>query len=140
MIERKQLLERVSRSTKDFQVTALLGPRPCGKMTLSRAFEVSRENYFDREDPPDQARLANPRDVLSPLKNLIVIDEFQTLPELFPILRVLSDRKPNPARFLILGSASAGRGAVVSQTRNHSGRKGADTTIFKETTIGRLRD
>lgn len=105
-IERKQLLERVSRSTQDFRVTALLGPRQCGKTTLARAFNVSRENYFDLEDPPDQARLANPRDVLSPLKDLVVIDEFQTLPELFPILRVLSDRDPNPARFLILGSAT----------------------------------
>ena len=47
-VERSQLLEAVSRSTQDVRVTALLGPRQCGKTTLARAFNVSRENYFDR--------------------------------------------------------------------------------------------
>ncbi len=93
-------------SLKHFRITALLGPRQCGKTTLARQFSGERENYFDLEDPLDLARLANPREVLGALKGLVIIDEFQRMPELFPILRVLVDRDDLPARFLILGSAS----------------------------------
>ncbi len=67
---------------------------------------MPRENYFDLEDPLDQARLRNPRDVLGDLTGLVILDEFQRQPDLFPILRVLADRQDKPARFLILGSAS----------------------------------
>ena len=42
---------------------------------------------------------------LEPLTGLIVLDEVQHAPDLFRILRVLSDRRPNPARYLVLGSA-----------------------------------
>ena len=105
-ISRNSIHGEVSDSITHFRVTALLGPRQCGKTTLSRSFDVPRENRFDLEDPLDLARLANPRDVLGALEGLIVIDEFQRLPDLFPILRVLADRKGIPARFLILGSAS----------------------------------
>jgi predicted AAA+ superfamily ATPase len=63
-------------------------------------------NYFDLEDPASLARLDAPDIALRPLKGLVVIDEIQRRPELFPLLRVLADRKPLPARFLILGSAS----------------------------------
>lgn len=103
---RQKLSENLAYSVKHFRVTALLGPRQCGKTTLARAFRVPRENYFDLEDPLDQVRLQNPRDVLGELKGLVVIDEFQRQPDLFPILRVLADRKEMPVRFLILGSAS----------------------------------
>jgi len=106
LIDRKLLRARVDEAIRRFRVTALLGPRQCGKTTLARTFEVSRENYFDLEDPLDQARLENPHDVLGSLKGLVVIDEFQRRPDLFPILRVLADRPDRPARFLILGSAS----------------------------------
>jgi uncharacterized protein len=105
-ITRHILNLRLSDSLAHFRVTALLGPRQCGKTTLARTFDVPRENHFDLEDPLDQARLENPRDVLGGLSGLIVIDEFQRQPDLFPILRVLADRKDRPARFLILGSAS----------------------------------
>lgn len=105
-IERKTLAETLGDSLRHFRVTALLGPRQCGKTTLARSFEVPRENYFDLEDPQDQARLLNPRDVLGGLGGLVIIDEFQRNPDMFPILRVLSDRKDRPARLLILGSAS----------------------------------
>ncbi|MEP2776096.1 MAG: ATP-binding protein [Luteolibacter sp.] len=105
-ISRNPIHEEVSDSITHFRVTALLGPRQCGKTTLSRSFDVPRENRFDLEDPLDLARLTNPRDVLGGLEGLIVIDEFQRQPDLFPILRVLADRKGIPARFLILGSAS----------------------------------
>jgi len=88
-------------------VVALLGPRQCGKTTLARQFvPPSSPNYFDLEDPRSLARLSQPDAALRPLKPLVVIDEIQRSPELFPLLRVLADRVPLPARFLILGSAS----------------------------------
>jgi uncharacterized protein len=105
-LERQSLTKHVTDSIHHFRVTALLGPRQCGKTTLARTFGVPRENHFDLEDPLDQARLQNPRDVLGSHTGLVIIDEFQRQPELFPILRVLADRKDQPARFLILGSAS----------------------------------
>ena len=67
---------------------------------------ASSDNYFDLEDPQSLARLSEPNLALQPLKGLIVIDEIQRRADLFPLLRVLADRKPLPARFLILGSAS----------------------------------
>lgn len=89
-----------------FRVTALLGPRQCGKTTLARSFGTDRSTYFDLEDPIDLARLEAPRLTLSTLTGLVVIDEIQRRPDLFPLLRVLADRDGPPARFLILGSAS----------------------------------
>jgi predicted AAA+ superfamily ATPase len=86
---------------------ALLGPRQCGKTTLARQFVTPDSlNYFDLEDPQSVARLTEPDMALRPLKKLVVIDEIQRRPDLFPLLRVLADRSPLPARFLILGSAS----------------------------------
>ena len=90
------------------RVVALLGPRQCGKTTLARKFErPDSMNYFDLEDPSSLARLDEPELALRPLRGLVVIDEIQRRPDLFPLLRVLADRKPLPARFLVLGSASA---------------------------------
>ncbi len=89
------------------RVVAILGPRQCGKTTLAREFVAAdSENYFDLEDPQSLARLAEPNLALRPLKGLVVIDEIQRRADLFPLLRVLADRKPLPARFLILGSAA----------------------------------
>ena len=86
---------------------ALLGPRQCGKTTLAReVVSPSSPSYFDLEDPRSLERLAEPLTALSPLRGVVVIDEVQRRPELFPVLRVLVDRKPLPARFLVLGSAS----------------------------------
>jgi predicted AAA+ superfamily ATPase len=86
---------------------ALLGPRQCGKTTLARQLaESSKSTYFDLENPVDLARLSEPMTALESLRGLIVIDEVQRHPDLFPVLRVLLDRKPVRARFLILGSAS----------------------------------
>ncbi len=86
---------------------ALLGPRQCGKTTLARAIAAHERNtYFDLENPVDLARLSQPMIALEPLRGLVVIDEIQRRPDLFPVLRVLLDRKPARARFLILGSAS----------------------------------
>ena len=86
---------------------ALLGPRQCGKTTLAREVAQRRNaEYFDLEDPTDLARLAAPKLTLERLNGLVIIDEFQQRPDLLPLLRVLLDRQPLPARFLLLGSAS----------------------------------
>ncbi len=88
---------------------ALIGPRQGGKTTLARQIlPADSINYFDLEHPQSLARLAEPMTALAGLRGIVVIDEVQRRPELFPILRVLTDRKPLPARFLILGSASPG--------------------------------
>lgn len=87
-------------------VVALIGARQCGKTTLARQLVAADSpNYFDLEDPLSLARLDQPMTALGPLRGLIVIDEVQRRPDLFPILRVLADRDDNPARFLVLGSA-----------------------------------
>ena len=107
MIDRKTDVRAVRTALKRSRVVALLGPRQCGKTTLAR--ELVRPdslNYFDLESPASLARLSEPETALRSLKGVVVIDEIQRRPELFPLLRVLADRQPLPARFLILGSAS----------------------------------
>ncbi len=104
---RPQLQQAIERALARSRVVALIGPRQCGKTTLARQFvPVDSLNYFDLEDPVSLARLDQPLTALQGLTGLVVIDEIQRRPELFPILRVLCDRTPLPARFLILGSAS----------------------------------
>jgi hypothetical protein len=112
-IDRKLVRAALRRS----RVAALLGPRQCGKTTLAREFvAIDSANYFDLEDPASLARLAEPELALRPLKGLVVIDEIQRRPELFPLLRVLADRRPLPARFLLLGSASPDLLRLSSET------------------------
>lgn len=107
MIQRQDLMQRVRTALKRSRVVILLGPRQCGKTTLARMLvPILSPNYFDLEDPSSLARLDEPMTALQPLKGFIVIDEIHRKPQLFPILRVLADRKPLPARFLLLGSAS----------------------------------
>lgn len=107
MLERSRLLDRIRRALKRSRVVALIGPRQSGKTTLARTLlPKDSVNYFDLEDPRSLARLGQPMTALEGLRGVIVIDEIQRLPELFPVLRVLADRKPLPARFLVLGSAS----------------------------------
>ena len=107
VIDRKTDTALVHAALKRSRVIALLGPRQCGKTTLARQFVAPDSlNYFDLEEPQSLARLTEPDTALRPLKKLVVIDEIQRRPDLFPLLRVLADRVPLPARFLILGSAS----------------------------------
>lgn len=107
MIDRTEDRRIVRAALRRSRVVALLGPRQCGKTTLAREFvAVDSLNYFDLEDPASLARLAEPDLALRPLRGLVVIDEIQHRPELFPLLRVLADRRPLPARFLLLGSAA----------------------------------
>lgn len=107
MIRRPHLLHAVRSALRRSRVVALLGPRQCGKTTLARQIVAADSpNYFDLENPLHVQRLAQPVAALEPLRGLVVIDEVQRRPELFPVLRVLADRVPLPARFLVLGSAS----------------------------------
>lgn len=109
MILRTHHLERLKQQLANFPVVALLGARQVGKTTLARQLEqswVGPRRHFDLEDPDDQARLADPSFVLRGLKGLVVLDEVQLRPDLFPLLRVLADRPDTPARFLLLGSAA----------------------------------
>jgi predicted AAA+ superfamily ATPase len=107
VLKREKLLARLRAGLKAAPAVALLGPRQCGKTTLARQLAGASQNtYFDLESPIDLARLSEPMTALESLRGLIVIDEVQRHPDLFPVLRVLLDRKPVRARFLILGSAS----------------------------------
>ena len=107
MLSRDSIQSRIRGALKRSRVVALVGPRQSGKTTLARKFvKADAINYFDLEDPTALARLAEPMTALSPLKGTVVIDEIQRRPELFPVLRVLADRNPLTARFLVLGSAS----------------------------------
>lgn len=107
MIKRPNLLRHVRSALRRSRIVSLIGPRQCGKTTLARhLMDISSVKYFDLEDPASIARLNEPMTALHNLKGLVVIDEIQRRPELFPVLRVLADRAPLPARFLILGSAS----------------------------------
>jgi predicted AAA+ superfamily ATPase len=96
----------------DFPVVAIVGSRQTGKTTLAAAIAEAFDgpvHRFDLEDPRSEARLASPMLALEGLGGLVVIDEIQFRPELFPVLRVLADRPARPqqpARFLILGSAA----------------------------------
>ncbi len=90
-------------------MVAILGARQVGKTTLSQQIARSQTkpcHHFDLENPPDLARLDDPHLALSDLQGLVVLDEVQRRPDLFPVLRVLADRRPTRARFLVLGSAS----------------------------------
>ena len=107
MMVRTAILDAMRTALARSPVVVLSGPRQCGKTTLARELlSPDSINYFDLEDPTSVARLEEPMTALGPLAGLVVIDEIQRRPDLFPVLRVLVDRRPNPARFLILGSAS----------------------------------
>jgi len=107
VIARPQLIQRIRARLETGPAVVLLGPRQCGKTTLARLIAAqTRSTYFDLEAPTDLAQLTQPMTALENLRGLVVIDEVQRRPELFPVLRVLLDRKPVRTRFLILGSAS----------------------------------
>lgn len=91
------------------KAVAILGARQVGKTTLARQFAAQQSgpvHFFDLEDPRHRRQLENAMSTLEPLRGLVVLDEIQQRPDLFPALRVLLDRPGDPARFLLLGSAS----------------------------------
>ena len=109
VIPRKTHLRNLARLLRENPVVALLGARQVGKTTLARELMRQRRGpatWFDLEQPRDLRQLDEPTLALEPLRGLVVLDEVQNRPELFPVLRVLADRSPRPARFLVLGSAS----------------------------------
>lgn len=107
LLHRRAHLESIREKLGQNPVVSILGPRQAGKTTLARQVAATKKShYFDLEDPRSLARLEHPLTALEPLEGLVVIDEVQRRPDLFPLLRVLADRDPLPARFLILGSAS----------------------------------
>ena len=119
MIPRKREIKALSGLLGRHPVVGIIGARQVGKTSLAR--EIIRRigkpvSYFDLENPEDLARLQDPMLALGGLKGLVVIDEIQRLPELFPVIRVLVDRPRRPARFLILGSASPGLLRQSSET------------------------
>ena len=107
MIERYHLSNQIHLALERSRVVSLIGPRQSGKTTLAQTIvPPTSGNYFDLEDLSSLARLDQPLLTLRELTGVVVIDEIQRRPDLFPLLRVLADRQPLPAKFLILGSAS----------------------------------
>ncbi len=125
-MNRKEYQNRIQKAFLANPVVALLGPRQCGKTTLARDYigsftKFPSANYFDLEDPVHLDRLEqNPKVVLSMLSGLVVIDEVQRMPNLFPLLRVLVDDPSLSLRFLILGSAS--RDLIQQSSETLAGR------------------
>ena len=117
MLDRPAALSGIRAALRRSRVVALVGPRQCGKTTLAREIvHAASPGYFDLEDPVSLARLAEPMTALRRLRGTVVIDEIQRREDLFPVLRVLADRRPAPARFLVLGSASPGLLRQSSET------------------------
>ncbi len=107
MIDRAYYKKYIKKALGRSRAVALLGPRQCGKTTLARQIvDIRSPNYFDLEDPSTLIGFEDPKTTLEQLKGVVVIDEVQRRPDVFPVFRVLLDRVPLPAKFLILGSAS----------------------------------
>jgi uncharacterized protein len=107
MLDRPALFQQLSRAVQRSPAVVLLGPRQVGKTTLARRLlPAGSAQYLDLEDPAVEAQLADPMTLLAGMQGLVVIDEVQRAPQLFKTLRVLLDRSPAPARFLLLGSAA----------------------------------
>jgi hypothetical protein len=109
VIERTRHRTRILQLLENEPVVGILGARQVGKTTLARQVEADRGgevHHLDLEDPDTLARLQEPKLALEGLRGLVVLDEIQRRPDLFPLLRVLADRPGNKTRFLILGSAS----------------------------------
>ena len=117
-LPRPRELQAVRAGLRRAPITALLGPRQCGKTTLARSLKA--EHFFDLEDPRSLARLDEPQTALETLTGTVVIDEVQRKPELFPLLRVLADRQRS-TRYLLVGSASP---ELVKVSESLAGRVG----------------
>jgi len=117
MIDRPSYLKQLKTAVRRSPITALLGPRQCGKTTLARIFAQDKKaTYFDLESQPDLRRLENPEMMLGLAPGVVILDEVQVMPDLYSVLRVLADRQGQKARFLILGSASPTMIKSVSET------------------------
>ena len=146
-IVRPSYLNEIAERLETNPIVSLLGPRQAGKTTLARATmktwiaDGGEAHFYDLESPEDLRRLSEPESALSVLSGLVILDEIQRKPELFQILRVLADRPGDPARFLILGSASTELIKGASETL--AGRVSfVDVTGFNLEEVGfeRLQD
>lgn len=140
-MDRHGFIQKIKDEFDIHPVVALLGPRQCGKTTLARMFAETTTapllpvTRFDLEDPTDLAALAYPKLALQDLQGLVIIDEIQRRPDLFPVLRVLVDRPGNPLRLLILGSAS--RDLIRQSSETLAGRIGhIELTPFSLAEVG----
>ena len=109
MIHRPDKLNKIEQGFARASIVSITGLRQSGKTTLAKEYAGTcgeQSVHFDLEDPRSFSRFAEPMTALENLHGLVVIDEVQRFPSVFPILRVLADRPEKPARFLILGSAS----------------------------------
>ncbi|MFO7810265.1 MAG: ATP-binding protein [Candidatus Delongbacteria bacterium] len=109
MITRSKEIKIIRRLLRDFPVVGIIGARQVGKTTLAKQIVESldeQSTFFDLENPEDQARLTDPMLALKDLKGLVILDEIQRKPDIFPVIRVLADKKSDKLKFLILGSAS----------------------------------
>lgn len=135
---RTAYLQTIRKRLRDNPIVSLVGSRQSGKTTLARmlaAESAQPVHFFDLESPADVARLAHPELVLRPLTGLVILDEVQRRPDLFPLLRVLADRPGTPARFLILGSASPA--LIKSGSESLAGRVSfIDVTGFSLAELG----
>lgn len=105
----RSIEDSVRTSLASNPVVALTGPRQCGKSTLAKQLmkDYDHSIYLDLERPSDLQKLEDPEWFLSRQQDkLICIDEIQRRPDLFPIIRSLTDEWNKPGAFLILGSAS----------------------------------
>jgi predicted AAA+ superfamily ATPase len=136
-INRPEFIKEIEASIRNNPVTAIMGPRQCGKTTLARAIAQStKSTIFDLEDPADFDLLSEtPKIILQQQKGLVILDEIQRIPELFPLLRVLADEPDSPRKFLILGSASPE--LVQKSSESLAGRIGfINLTGFKLNEVG----
>lgn len=142
-MERARALAQLKKAFRVHPAVTLVGPRQCGKTTLAREFASTMParmpvTIFDLERERDLARLADPELALKDLSGLVIIDEVQRRPELFPSLRHLIDYGPKSRKFLLLGSAS---GALLRQSSETlAGRTGlVELTPFSFHETGELK-
>lgn len=121
-MNRSKYIQKISDCFAVNPAVAILGPRQCGKTTLANIYasDVAPKIFFDLENPLDLAKLEAPMLALEKLEGLIIIDEIQRRPELFPLLRVLIDKNRGKQQFLILGSAS--RDLIAQSSESLAGR------------------
>ena len=100
----------IGESLKKFPVVGIVGSRQTGKTTLAKLIRHTikmKSVYLDLELPSDLNKLQSPELYLRQFSDrLVIIDEIQRMPSLFPLMRALVDQKRSGGRFLILGSAS----------------------------------
>jgi len=111
---RRQIQPLVQHRLDQYPAVALVGPRQCGKTTLA---QMLGGLYFDLEQEPERLRLDLDWDALEQSDDLVILDEAQSWPELFPRLRGAIDRdRKRMGRFLLLGSVSPSLMTQVSES------------------------